>query len=109
MLVFKDGNVEFTQQGQMQENELRVLLKGLGVFRESDELREQARNKHMAGYTREANMLLTQEIQKDPSKLVFEIRDQIKNRITRSPDEPVSSDSGVLSGAIGSHWDALRQ
>jgi putative thioredoxin len=67
LLVFRNGEVELTQEGQMQEEELRVLLKGLGVFRESDELRQQARDKHMAGDTPEAIMLLTQAIQKDPS------------------------------------------
>lgn len=67
LLVFKNGQVEFTQEGQMQEEELRVLLQGLGVFRESDELRQQAREKHMAGATPEAIMLLTQAIQKDPA------------------------------------------
>jgi len=66
LLVFRDGKVEFTQEGVMQEDELRVLLKGLGVFRESDELRQQARDKHMAGDTPEAIMLLTQAIQRDP-------------------------------------------
>lgn len=66
LLVFRNGEVELTQDGQMQEEELRVLLRGLGVFRESDELRQQARDKHMAGETPEAIMLLTQAIQNDP-------------------------------------------
>jgi len=66
LLVFKDGEVTFTQEGQMQEQELRLLLKGLGVFHISDELREQAREKHMAGNTPEAIMLMTQAIQRDP-------------------------------------------
>lgn len=66
LLVFRGGEVELTQEGIMQEAELRVLLKGLGVFHESDELRQQARDKHMAGNTPEAIVLLTQAIQKDP-------------------------------------------
>ena len=66
LLVFRNGEVELTQEGVMQEDELRVLLRGLGVFRESDELRQQARDKHIAGNTSEAIMLLTQAIQKDP-------------------------------------------
>ena len=66
LLVFKDGVVSFKQEGQMQEAELRVLLKGLGIFHASDELREQARAKHMAGETHEAIMLMTQAIQTDP-------------------------------------------
>lgn len=67
LLVLRNGEVELTQAGQMQEEEMRVLLKGLGVFRESDELRQQARDKHMGGDTHEAIMLLTQAIQKDPA------------------------------------------
>lgn len=66
LLVFQNGEIELTQEGVMQEGELRVLLKGLGVFHEADELRQQAREKHMAGDTPEAIMLLTQAIQKDP-------------------------------------------
>ena len=66
LLVFRGGKVELTQEGIMQEDELRVLLKGLGVFCESDEFRQLARDKHVAGDTPEAIMLLTQAIQKDP-------------------------------------------
>lgn len=67
LLAFKNGQIELTQEGQMQEEELRVLLSGLGVSRESDELRLKARKKHMAGETPEAVMLLTEAIKKDPS------------------------------------------
>lgn len=67
LLVFQNGEITFSQEGQMQEEEMRVLLKGVGVFRESDELRQQAREKHMAGDTPEAIILLTQAIQKDPT------------------------------------------
>jgi putative thioredoxin len=67
LLVFQNGEVSFTQEGVMLEAELRVLLKGLGIFHESDELREQARAKHMAGETNEAIMLMTQAIKIDPS------------------------------------------
>jgi len=66
LLVFKDGEVVLTQEGQLQKDELRVLLKGVGVYRVSDELREQARDKHMAGDTPAAILLLTQAIQQDP-------------------------------------------
>jgi putative thioredoxin len=66
LLVFKDGAVTFTQEGQLKEEELRVMLRGLGVFHVSDELRTQAREKHMAGDTPEAIMLMTQAIQQDP-------------------------------------------
>lgn len=66
LLVFRDGEVSFTQEGQMLPDELRLLLKGMGIFRESDELREQARDKHLAGDTPGAILLMTEAINKDP-------------------------------------------
>lgn len=67
LVVFRNGQVELKQEGQLQEEELRVLLSGLGVYRESDEMRLKARKKHMNGETPEAIMLLTEAIKKDPS------------------------------------------
>jgi putative thioredoxin len=49
LVVFRDGEV-----------------RGLGVFRESDEMRARAREKHMAGDTPGAIVLLTEAIRKDP-------------------------------------------
>lgn len=66
LLVFKDGKVVRVEQGQLQEVEARSLLKDFGVFRESDALREQARDQHLNGETPEAIMLLTKAIQADP-------------------------------------------
>ena len=66
VVVFRDGEVALTQEGQIQEDELRVVLRGLRVFRESDEMRAQAREKHMAGDTPGAIVLLTEAIRKDP-------------------------------------------
>ena len=66
LVVFRDGEVALTQEGQFHEDELRVVLRGLGVFRESDEMRAQAREKHMAGNTPGAIVLLTEAIRKDP-------------------------------------------
>ena len=65
--VFKDGKVVRTEEGQLQDKELRELLKNYGVFRQSDELREQARHKHMQGETTEAIVLLTNAIKEDPA------------------------------------------
>jgi putative thioredoxin len=65
--VFQNGEVAFTQEGQFKEDELRVLLHGMGVYRKSDELRTQAREKHMAGDTPGAIMLLTEAIKQDPA------------------------------------------
>ncbi len=66
LMVFKDGKPVRTDMGQMTEPELRALLKEYGVFRQSDELREQARAKHLAGDIQGAALLLTQAIQSDP-------------------------------------------
>jgi putative thioredoxin len=65
--VFKDGQVVLTEEGVMEESELRAMLKSYGIYRQSDELREQARVKHMNGDTVTAIQLLTQAIQQDPS------------------------------------------
>lgn len=67
LLLFQNGEVSFTQEGQLQADELRVLLKGVGVFNEADALREQARHAHMSGNTEDAIVMLSQAIQQDPS------------------------------------------
>ena len=65
--IFKEGKVVRTEEGLINDEELGVLLKSFGIFRESDEMREQARQKHMAGDTMGAVTLLTEAIQKDPT------------------------------------------
>lgn len=67
IIVFKDGKEVQREEGELRSEELRVLLKHYGVYRESDELREQAREKHMSGDTQSAVVLLTQAITLDPS------------------------------------------
>ena len=66
VIVFKGGEAVRTELGQLQENEARALLKDFGIFRESDAMREQAREKHLAGDTPAAILLLTEAIKKDP-------------------------------------------
>lgn len=66
VLVFKDAQVVKTEVGQMTEDEARALLKEYSIFRESDEMRAQAREKHLSGDTPSAVMILTEAIQKDP-------------------------------------------
>ena len=66
LLVFQNGELSFSEQGLLTEDELRVLLRGLNVFNEADALREEARSKHMAGDTGEAIALLTKAIQQEP-------------------------------------------
>ncbi|RUM85381.1 MAG: co-chaperone YbbN, partial [Candidatus Thioglobus sp.] len=69
LVVFKDGKEVQREEGELQLEELRILLKHYGVFRESDELRDQARAKHMAGDTQSAIMLLTKAISSDPNNV----------------------------------------
>ena len=66
LLVFQNGELSFAEQGQLTEDDLRVLLRGLAVFNEADALREEARSKHMAGDTAEAITLLSKAIQQEP-------------------------------------------
>ena len=66
LFVFNKGEITFSEQGQFKEDELRILLKGMGVFSQSEALREQARAKHMAGETSEAIMMMSQAIKADP-------------------------------------------
>ncbi|CAC9642345.1 tetratricopeptide repeat protein [thiotrophic endosymbiont of Bathymodiolus puteoserpentis (Logatchev)] len=69
LVVFKDGKEVQREEGELQAEELRILLKHYGVFRESDNIREQAREKHIAGDTQAAIILLTQAISSDPSNV----------------------------------------
>ncbi len=105
LLVFQNGEEGFRQEGQMQEEELRVLLKGMGVFSQSDELRLQARERHMAGETSEAIMLMSQAIQMAPAntrvamdmvQIFIDIGEleQAKGLFNRLPDRDKESDIG---------------
>ncbi|MCW9013878.1 MAG: tetratricopeptide repeat protein [Gammaproteobacteria bacterium] len=67
LMVFKDGKLARTEVGEMKEAEARALLKDFGVFHESDLMREQAREKHLAGDTPAAILQLTEAIKADPS------------------------------------------
>lgn len=66
LLVFKDGEMVRQEVGQLQEVEARSLLKDYGIYRESDLMREEARDKHLAGDTTGAILQLTEAIKKDP-------------------------------------------
>ena len=69
IVVFKDGKEIQREEGELREEELRVLLKHYGVFKESDEMRDKAREAHLSGDTQSAIMLLTKAIQSDPSNV----------------------------------------
>jgi len=67
LMVFKDGKMVRTEVGVINEIEARDMLKDFGVFHASDLMREQAREKHLAGDTSAAILQLTEAIQADPS------------------------------------------
>lgn len=112
LLVFRDGEVVRTETGEMQEAELRALLKDYGVFRESDELREQARQKHLAGDAQAAVMLLTEAIRKDPANLRVALdmvqvfidigeHDQARDLFERIPEKERQGEMGkAISGQL---------
>lgn len=66
LLVFQNGALGLREEGEIQEDEARLILRGLGIFRESDDQRERARELHLNGQTQDAVMLLTEAIQQDP-------------------------------------------
>ena len=65
--VFVNGEVVRTEEGLLNQTESRDVLKEFGVYSQTDEMRLQAREKHMSGETVAAIQLLTQAIQQDPS------------------------------------------
>jgi len=67
LMVFKDGKLLRTEVGELKENEARNLLKDLGIFHQTDLMREQAQQKHLAGDTPAAILQLTEAIKLDPS------------------------------------------
>lgn len=67
LMIFKDGKLLRTEAGELKEAEARQLLRDVGVFHQSDLMREQAREKHLAGDTNAAILQLTDAIKSDPS------------------------------------------
>lgn len=110
LIVFRDGEAVYTEVGQLQEAEVRGLLKNYGVFRESDEVREQARARHMAGQTPEAITMLAGAVKKDPTntriamdmvQIFIDIGelDEARNLFEHLPSNDRESDMGkALSG-----------
>ena len=103
--VFKDGEVVRTEEGLLKEDELRELLKTYGVYRQSDETRESARQKLMQGDTIEAITLLTKAIQEDPTntrlamdmvQIFLDINEleQASSLFNRLPEHDRQSDMG---------------
>lgn len=69
LLVFKDGELIRTEVGELKEPAARELLKDLSIFHESDRMREEAREKHLAGDTVGAIAQLTEAMKTDPSNV----------------------------------------
>lgn len=66
ILVIQNGKPSMTTEGLLTEDEARVLLKGVNVFNIVDEMRLQAREKHLAGDTENAIITLSEAIQQEP-------------------------------------------
>jgi len=66
VIVFKDGDLVRAEMGELTETDARGLLRDLGISHPSDDLREEARAKHIAGDTPAAIMLLSQAMQMKP-------------------------------------------
>ena len=110
--VFHQSAEIRTEEGQLNESESRDLLKSLGIFHESDAMREEARNKHLSGDTSGAILLLTQAIQKHPSntrvamdmvQIFIDIEDLDNSQALfgKLPDHDKNSDMGkALSGQL---------
>jgi putative thioredoxin len=103
--VFKNGEVVHTEVGMMSSEELADMLKGFGIYRESDALRQQAREHHVQGETAQAIALLTQAIQSDPGntrvamdmvQVMLDIGEleKAKSLFNRLPDRDKESDVG---------------
>ena len=110
--VFHQSQEISTEEGQLNESEARDLLKSLGIFHESDAMREEARNKHLSGDTSGAIVLLTQAIQKHPSNTrvamdmvqIFIDIENLENAqalFNKLPEHDKNSDMGkALSGQL---------
>lgn len=113
--VFKDGEVVRTEIGKMDSNELAAMLKDFGIYRESDEMRLQARELHLQGDTQGAVDLLTKAIQTDPSNtrvaldmvqvlLDVGVWEQAVDIFSRLPDKDKESEAGrALLGQMTFH------
>ncbi len=103
--VFKEGQVVHQEIGLLNLKEVAELFKAHGIFRVSDEMREKAREHHLAGDTQEAINLLTQAIKTDPANprvvvdmiqvmLDLKLLEEAKQLFNRLPDKEKQSESG---------------
>lgn len=106
LLVFKDGKQIRSEVGELKENDARELLKELGIFHQSDLMREQAREKHLGGDTAGAILQLTEAIKADPSstrvamdmvQIFIDINEieQARSLYERLPESTRNTDMGM--------------
>ncbi|MCW8935038.1 MAG: tetratricopeptide repeat protein [Gammaproteobacteria bacterium] len=112
IMVIQNSNATMTTEGLITEDEARVLLKGVHVFDITDELRDQARKKHMGGDTEGAIILLSQAIKQDPGntkvaldmvQIFIDIKqiDQANDLFNKLPEVAKQSDMGKsLTGQL---------
>ena len=110
--IFVDGKVVVSEEGGLNEEEARALLKGFDIVNETEEKRMQARQLHMQGDTHDAIMLLTLAIQQDPSNTNVALDmvqifidmgelEQAHGLFNRLPDEVKNSETGLsLTGQL---------
>jgi len=105
--VFVEGKVVQTQEGLMTQDELRLLLKEFGIYSKVNELRQQAREKHMAGDSLSAIQLLTNAMKQEPSntkvamdmvQIFIDLNElaQAEGLFNQLPDTAKDSDMGKL-------------
>lgn len=112
MKIFVDGKVVVSEEGRLNEDEARALLKNFNIINETEEKRLQARQLHMQGDTHDAIMLLTLAIQQDPSNTNVALDmvqifidmgelEQAHGLFNRLPDEVKNSETGLsLTGQL---------
>jgi putative thioredoxin len=110
--VFIDGKVVVSEEGNLNEEEARALLKSFDIVNRTEEQRMQARQLHMQGETQEAIMLLTLAIQQDPSNTRVAMDmvqifidmgevEQANSLFNRLPESIKASETGLsLSGQL---------
>lgn len=105
ILLIQNGNPTMTSEGLLTEDEARVLLKGVHVFNIIDEMRLQAREKHLAGDTENAIITLSEAIQQEPGntkvaldmvQIFIDIKqfEQANDLFNKLPDAAKDSDMG---------------
>lgn len=110
--VFIDGKVVLTEEGSLDEDEARVILKSFDIVNRTEEMRMQARQHHMQGDTPQAIQLLTEAVQKDPSntkiamdmvQIFIDLEEyaQANGLFNQLPEKDRSSETGLsLSGQL---------